>query len=158
MPAPHRDAEYRLAEAAELAVAEAAEQDTLLEFLRAVDVKAVRHDLELRRARLADEVALRYGVRLHPHPRRSDVAVLSRSDYAALADAVMHDPYIDALGRGYYLGLGGELVLQSAPDWACDPDAIVQARALAALRISSRSVMQPVTRFAEVIASVGKRA
>lgn len=118
---------------------------------------AVGPVLDERRARLVDEVAERYGVRLHLHPRRPHVAVVSQSDYELLVSQVMEDRRIDALGRGYYLGLGGELTLQSAPDWTCDADAIVQARLVGSLRQAVRPALDGIDRFLEAIANVGRR-
>lgn len=84
--------------------------------------------LRSRRAVLVDEVAARYGVTLYPDPRREHIVRLSESDHAWLAAAVEHDRRLDAVGRGYYSGLGGELTLVPAPDWTCDPVAVSLAR------------------------------
>ena len=85
--------------------------------------------LARRRAALIDEVRSRYGVTLYPDPRREHIVRLTESDYAWLIDAVAHDRRIDAVGRGYYLGLGGELTLVRVADWTCDHDCVALLRA-----------------------------
>lgn len=91
-----------------------------------VDARSI---IARRRDMLADEVAARYGVTLYPHPRQPHAVVVSASDYAVLADAVMADRRLSAVGRGYYLYLGGELSVVVAPDWACDLGHVALLRA-----------------------------
>lgn len=89
---------------------------------------AIRYGIAQRREALAREVSARYGVTLHAHPRRPGVVVVSETDAELLHDAVTRDRGIDAVGRGYYLYLGGELDVVTAPDWACDPVSVAWLR------------------------------
>jgi hypothetical protein len=70
----------------------------------------------------------RYGITAHRHPRRHLTVVISSSDWFSLREAVMLDPQLSAVGRGYYLFLGGELDYVIAPDWACDPLTVAALR------------------------------
>lgn len=86
-----------------------------------------------RRERLIRAISVHYGVTVYPHPRRAHMVVVSETDYHLLTDAVMSDPLLNAVGRGYYSWLGGELAVVTAPDWTCDPRAVALARTRALL-------------------------
>lgn len=87
-----------------------------------------RASLLRRRQWLIADVARVYGVALYPHPRRAHVVVCAASDLARFRAAVMHDRMLSAVGRGYYLGLGGELDIVTAPDWTCEPLRVARSR------------------------------
>ncbi|MFJ6532470.1 hypothetical protein [Microbacterium sp. NPDC091662] len=87
-----------------------------------------RASLLRRRQWLIADVARVYGVALYPHPRRAHAVVCAASDVARLRAAVMSDRMLSAVGRGYYLGLGGEIDVVSAADWTCDPLRVSLAR------------------------------
>lgn len=97
-----------------------------------------------RRTALIIEIQSRYHVTLHPHPRRPDAVVVSETSYRDLEAAVWADPRLDALGRGYYLYLGSELDVISAPDWACDPLTVALARLYAVALIRP---LRPMVRW-----------
>ncbi|MHC9046799.1 hypothetical protein ACYX8G_19615 [Microbacterium saperdae] len=99
-----------------------------------------------RRERLITEIGTRYGVQLYPGQDAATITV-SESGYEQLESAIMLDPTIDAVGRGYYTGLGGALTLRTAPDWTCDPQTVAFARLVAI-------VSRPFLRFARGIASI----
>ncbi|WP_448389790.1 hypothetical protein [Microbacterium aurum] len=86
-----------------------------------------------RRSSLIRAISVHYGVAVYPHPRWPRAVVVSESDYRLLTDAVMSDPLLNAVGRGYYSWLGGELAVVTAPDWTCDPRAVALARTRALL-------------------------
>lgn len=101
-----------------------------------------------RRARLIRHLHARYGVTVHPHPRLAHVVVVSRSDYATLEDLVTHDRLLDAVGRGYYGWLGGELSVIVAPDWSCNPTSVALARLYAVAVVPwARPVVRALTRL-----------
>lgn len=91
---------------------------SILDDVRAVSECAppLRYGIAQRREILAQEVAARYGVTLHANPRQPGIVVVSESDAEILRDAVMCDSGLDAVGRGYYLYLGGGLDVITAPD------------------------------------------
>lgn len=91
-----------------------------------------RASIARRRALLVRDVEERYGVALHQHPRKASVVVVSATDYDELRACVTNDSGLDAVGRGYYSYLGGELDVNVAPDWTCDPLALSWLR----LRVS----------------------
>lgn len=82
-----------------------------------------------RRDRLAADLSSRYGVATYV--RGEEDILLTHSDYKRALDAVWRDRSIDAIGRGYYLGLGGDVNLVPVADWTCDPLSVSTARLLA---------------------------
>ncbi|OAZ40937.1 hypothetical protein A9Z40_03070 [Microbacterium arborescens] len=118
--------------------------------------------LDARRSRLIAEVYQRYGVTLHPHPRLGHVVVTSVSQWDTLRDAVGTDPGLDALGRGYYLGLGlgGEVDVQVAPDCTCDllrvdvqvaPDWTCDPLRVSLLRVVVVTTYRPLSRLCRAL-------
>lgn len=101
-----------------------------------------------RRARLIHDAATRYGVTLHPHPRHDDVVVISRVEHDAYEHAVLHDPQLNAIGRGYYLYLGGELRPYVVPVWMTDP------LALALLRLRVLLIDRPMRALLQRLARI----
>lgn len=92
-------------------------------------VPSYQASIARRRALLIDDVARRYGVTLYQHPREASVAVVSATDYEVLRSCVTNDRGLDAVGRGYYSYLGGELDVIVAPDWTCDLSVVALLRA-----------------------------
>lgn len=104
--------------------------------------------IDYQRMRLIEQVARRFGVTMHPHPRRSGVIVVSESDYVHIFDEVTRDPRLDVMGRGYYLVLGPGLTAQIAPDWSCDPAKVAMLRLrVALLYIPLRPILRALTRL-----------
>lgn len=95
-----------------------------------------------RRDDLIREIGYRY--RITAFPGRQDRAeiVLPQQDHDRLMAAIWNDPRGDALSRGYYLGLGGELEVRAAPAWTFDARCIARARRRARLRRSLRRLTQ----------------
>ncbi|MGO3844451.1 hypothetical protein [Agrococcus casei] len=104
--------------------------------------------IDYQRMRLIEQVERRFGVTMHPHPRRSGVVVVSESDYARIFDEAARDPRLDVMGRCYYLVLGPQLTVQVAPDWACDPVKVALLRLrVAALDIPLRPIVRGLNRL-----------
>ncbi|KAA9133749.1 hypothetical protein [Microbacterium caowuchunii] len=110
-----------------------------------------RDTIRERRARLVQDIALRYGVPMYPDPRRLNVVNVARSDYDYLVDAIATDPRLDALGRGYYTGLGGALDVRPVPNWTCDPVSVSLARGYAHARRLSRALTRPLAAFIDAL-------
>lgn len=98
-----------------------------------------------RRARLIRHLHYRYDVTVYPHPRLPHVVVVSESDAVMLRYRIGGDRTLDAVGRGYYSWLGGELTVQVAPDWACD------ATRLALARLYVVTLHRPLSRLARAL-------
>lgn len=81
-----------------------------------------------RREHLIRDIAIRYGVTAHVGRDDRPEILLADDDYTRLRAAVMNDDRGDALSRGYYLGLGGELDVHRVPAWALDTRRVARAR------------------------------
>lgn len=104
--------------------------------------------LSRRRSVLLDEIERRYGVTMHADPRAEHIIRVSKSDYETFVNAVMNDRKIDAIGRGYYLGLGGELDLVTSPDWTFDPLSVALLRLRVVLLGSwARPIVRRISRW-----------
>lgn len=85
---------------------------------------------------------------MHADPRTEHIIRVSKSDYETFVHAVMNDRTIDAIGRGYYLGLGGELVLVTSPDWTFNPLKVAQLRLRVVLLDSwARPIVRRLSRW-----------
>lgn len=96
--------------------------------------------LQRRRTNLIRDIASRYQVATYPGRDRPAEILISRTDFASFRRAVLTDPRGDAVSRGYYLGLGGELLIRAVPDWLLSARDISRARVRARVRRALRLV------------------
>ncbi len=81
---------------------------------------------------LRDDIQWRYGIEaLVTGPRR--ITVFGDGALARLHDEVWRDKRLDAIGRGWMLGAGGEFTIVEMPAWTLDATAVAWRRLIAVL-------------------------